>query len=101
MRVNKHYLISGRVQEVGYRAFAKRAADQFSLKGWVRNLTDLRVEILVAGDRNLLERFEIELNRGPSHALVETVKSEIVVSSDVGENFVIAPTGVAEWFSKV
>ena len=49
MRVARRYLVSGRVQGVGFRYFAEAAARREGLHGWVRNLPDGRVE--VAGRR--------------------------------------------------
>src|ERR1700723_1486749 len=89
----KHYLISGRVQGVGYRAFVHRTANRLSLLGWVRNLSDGRVEALVDAPENGHQAFEIELKKGPSHALVESVKCRIVDVSNVWENFSIAKDG--------
>lgn len=43
----KHIIISGRVQGVGFRQYVFREAVRRQLRGWVRNLNDGRVEILV------------------------------------------------------
>jgi acylphosphatase len=93
----RHYLISGRVQGVGYRAFAQRSGVNCGLRGWVRNLRDGRVEALVEGTNEKLAEFEVALNRGPAHALVERVQSKIVDGSFVWENFSVAPNGDGEW----
>ena len=55
---SKHYLISGRVQGVGFRAFTARHATELDLKGWVRNLNDGRVEAVATGPATVLEEFE-------------------------------------------
>ena len=45
------FLFSGRVQGVGFRYTAQHLARQFpSVKGYVRNLPDGRVEMVVEGD---------------------------------------------------
>lgn len=96
----RHYLISGRVQGVGYRAFAQRTAARIGLLGWVRNLDDGRVEALARGSDEQFRRWEMELRQGPSRALVEQLQSRIVDGPFVWENFSIAPDGAAEWSQK-
>ncbi|NJL26073.1 MAG: acylphosphatase, partial [Calothrix sp. SM1_5_4] len=56
--LTKHYLISGRVQGVGFRAFKHRRAVELGLRGWVRNLSDGRVEVLARGPGETLSQFE-------------------------------------------
>lgn len=71
--VTKHYLISGRVQGVGFRAFTQRAASELSLRGWVRNLPDGRVEAMAAGNEKAIAAFETKLKIGPPNGLVEAM----------------------------
>ncbi len=73
MRVARRFLVSGRVQGVGFRYFAQDAARREGLHGWVRNLDDGRVEALAEGEAESVDRFELALRRGPSHARVEHV----------------------------
>ena len=73
------FLISGRVQGVGYRAFVADAARVERLEGWCRNLPDGSVEVLAEGDAEALSRFEWRLWQGPSMARVDDVVSEDVV----------------------
>src|SRR5258705_10330251 len=47
--VIRHVLIRGRVQGVGYRAFAEYTALDHGLAGWVRNRRDGAVEAVFAG----------------------------------------------------
>jgi acylphosphatase len=75
MRVARHYLVSGRVQGVGFRYFVERAAGVEGLHGWVRNLPDGRVEITAEGDAGSLERFEWQLRQGPPRARVEDIET--------------------------
>ena len=73
MQVTRRYLVSGRVQGVGYRMFAADCARREGLAGHVRNLPDGSVEAVAAGDLDSVTRFEAALWRGPSHARVEAV----------------------------
>ncbi|MBM4116249.1 acylphosphatase [bacterium] len=68
------YRISGGVQGVGYRAFARRAARALGLQGWVANRPDGSVALLVAGPAAALDALESELRRGPAAATVRAVE---------------------------
>ncbi len=74
MRVARRYLLSGRVQGVGFRYFTEAAAAREGLHGWVRNLPDGRVEISAEGEAEAIERFERLVNHGPRGALVSDVQ---------------------------
>jgi acylphosphatase len=67
------FYVSGLVQGVGYRYFAHRAARQLGITGYVKNLSDGRVEVYAIGTKARLDALREELRRGPSHALIETV----------------------------
>lgn len=49
-------MFGGRVQGVGFRPFVYRAAHQYGVDGWVRNLSG-RVEVLAQGRPDILRRF--------------------------------------------
>jgi len=68
------YLVEGRVQGVGFRHFVFRRATSLGLGGWVRNLSDGRVEIVAAGPARNLELLEAALATGPPHATVTGVE---------------------------
>jgi len=72
----KKYLITGRVQGVGYRYFVSRVARELHLAGWVRNLSDGRVEAYAAGPEARLKQLEGELRIGPPRAEVRSVEAE-------------------------
>jgi acylphosphatase len=78
MRVARRYLVSGRVQGVGFRYFTQDIAEREGLAGTVRNLPDGRVEVVAEGDAETLTRLEAALWRGPSHARVESVEVESI-----------------------
>jgi acylphosphatase len=64
------------VQGVGYRFFAVRAAQRLGLAGFVRNLSDGRVEVYAIGDIRELEDLRQELECGPRAARVTGVAEE-------------------------
>lgn len=81
----RKFWVSGQVQGVGYRYFATRVAREMGLKGWVRNLSDGRVEAYAAGSAHMLEDFEARLRQGPPASEVRGVEVE---DSDVDARIV-------------
>lgn len=69
------FRITGRVQGVGYRAFAQRAARDLGITGSARNLADGRVEIHANGNPAQLAAFEGRLHQGPLWSDVRSVES--------------------------
>jgi acylphosphatase len=67
-------LVTGKVQGVGYRAFAARGAAQRSLRGGVRNLDDGRVELEVEGLKGRILDLIEELKIGPPASRVTAVE---------------------------
>ncbi len=68
-------VISGRVQGVGYRAFAADVAMRASLEGTARNMVDGRVEVIAEGPENQLRTFLEELRVGPILSRVDNIES--------------------------
>jgi acylphosphatase len=66
----RRWLVSGRVQGVGFRWFVEREALALGLTGWVRNLDDGRVEAYAVGTPEQLDHLAGRLHRGPSLAEV-------------------------------
>jgi acylphosphatase len=89
MRVARRYLVSGRVQRVGFRYFTQDIASREGLTGYVRNLPDGRVEVVAEGDEASLTRLEAALWQGPSHARVEDVEIESTMPSGRPTGFVV------------
>ncbi len=65
--------IRGRVQGVGYRDWAVRAARRLGVGGWVRNLADGSVEVVAQGARNAVDAFVAACRTGPPSARVTGV----------------------------
>ena len=73
MLTSRRFVISGRVQGVGFRYFVQSAAVRESIRGWVRNLDDGRVETAAAGEPDAMERFERAIRQGPPASRVDRV----------------------------
>ncbi|MDQ6891472.1 MAG: acylphosphatase [Acidobacteriota bacterium] len=69
-------VVSGRVQGVGFRAFAHRAAIEAGVHGWVRNLPDGSVETCIEGEREAVERYLDRVRRGPLIGKVTSIAEE-------------------------
>ena len=65
-----HVIISGKVQGVGFRWFARTEARRLGLAGWVRNLPDGTVELRATGIAQFLSALEQAIQRGPDGAEV-------------------------------
>ena len=50
-QVTRRYVVSGRVQGVGFRWFVEREAAQIGIAGWVRNCSNGDVEVMATGTR--------------------------------------------------
>ena len=85
--VCKHYLISGKVQGVWYRAFAEKQAKKRKITGWIRNLPDGRVEIVACGCERILAEFKTYLYAGPPLARVENIEEEIISEPQIFDTF--------------
>jgi acylphosphatase len=73
MRVRRRFVITGRVQGVGFRWFVHDAAEREGVGGWVRNLPDGRVEAEIEGEIAAVDRVDAALRRGPASSRVDHV----------------------------
>jgi acylphosphatase len=89
MIVARRFVIGGRVQGVGFRMFAQDRAAVEGVHGYVRNLPDGRVEAVVEGDDESVERVERALRRGPASARVESFEAEHVVPTGRATGFTV------------
>ncbi len=70
-----HLIVNGVVQGVGFRWFVERAAKNFGLTGWVKNLYDGTVEMYAEGDEGALKGFLDEIKIGPGSGRITGVKA--------------------------
>lgn len=68
-----HIIVSGRVQGVGFRAWAAREAARLGITGFVRNLPDGTVEIVAEGDPGGLDRFCGQLEAGNGLSITTSI----------------------------
>ena len=87
-----HVLVEGRVQGVGFRYFVIQSVRDLAISGWVRNLSDGRVEILAEGKREDLEAMLQRVRKGPSASKVNRVVDEWEAASGAMSGFRMLPT---------
>ncbi len=85
--VARRYFISGIVQGVGYRYFVVRVARRLGLRGYVRNLSDGRVEVYAEGTPEQLDQLRAYLQEGPPAAVVQRVEETEVPPSGRWNSF--------------
>jgi acylphosphatase len=81
------FFVSGRVQGVAFRAYTRAQANALGLRGYARNLSDGRVEVLAVGDTDAIERLAEWLRHGPPLAGVDEVVREAVDGVVTNEGF--------------
>ena len=82
-------VVHGTVQGVGFRFAACNAAAECSVTGWVRNVPDGSVEIVVQGSPDAVARMTAWAERGPRHASVDAVQVEPLTESEAMHAFEI------------
>ncbi|WP_216638482.1 acylphosphatase [Endozoicomonas arenosclerae] len=82
-------LVEGRVQGVWYRGSTQQEARKLGVTGWAKNLPDGRVEVLMCGEGEALDKLEAWLHKGPPMARV----TDVCVSSEPEQAFSEFTTG--------
>jgi len=80
-----HIHVSGFVQGVGFRVFVRKKAKKLGITGWVRNLSDGRVEAMLQGEEEKLNELIKHIKRGPYFS---EVKNVVVKEEKMIEKFV-------------
>lgn len=81
--VRAHVQVSGRVQNVGFRAHVEYTARQIGVTGWVRNVGYDTVEAVAEGARQKVEAFIASMKAGPRGARVD--ESNVEWENPTGE----------------
>jgi acylphosphatase len=71
-----HCIVSGRVQGVGFRWYVEETASSLGLTGWVRNLSNGKVEIEAEGSRETLESFLTALKSSQLGANISGIETQ-------------------------
>jgi acylphosphatase len=87
MRASYRFVVTGRVQGVGFRAATRRKAAALGLVGWVRNRRDGAVEGVASGEAARLEEFRQWLQQGPPISRVEHLEWRVDTGSELGGAF--------------
>lgn len=87
--IARTFVVSGRVQGVGFRVGTVEAAKARRLAGWVRNVPDGRVEIHAQGSAARIADFARWVESGPRWARVVRVESRDVAVESALEGFEI------------
>lgn len=88
--VARRYVVTGRVQGVGYRNFVEHLAGKIQVDGYVKNRRDGSVEVLAIGTPENLQKLRKGLEKGPMMARVSGVSEEpSAVESRYMGNFTI------------
>jgi len=70
----KHLLISGRVQGVGFRYFTRKNAQKIGVSGFVKNLPDGDVEVAFRGSPGQIQHMENLITNGPPGSKVNKIE---------------------------
>lgn len=76
MTIRRRLLVSGRVQGVFYRDSCRREVEEKGIAGSARNLPDGRVEVILEGDEDAVERMTEWCRQGSQAARVDSVVVE-------------------------
>lgn len=86
--IRKHYVFTGRVQGVGFRYKACKAADMLGITGWVRNEWNDSVTMEVQGTREALDRLMILLD-SDRYIRIESSDWKIIRTAEDERRFVV------------
>lgn len=79
--------VSGLVQGVGYRFFARKYANLLNITGYAKNLWDGKVEVVAEGEKENLLKFLEELKKGPSLSQVKKIDAKWEEKTDKYNDF--------------
>lgn len=75
-KTRAHIFVSGRVQGVYFRENTRKKAEQLDVSGWIKNLSDGRVEAVFEGEEDKIEKIVAWIKKGPIFAKIIDLKIE-------------------------
>ena len=85
--IARRCFVSGIVQGVGFRYFAQRSAAKHQIRGFIRNLSDGRVEAFVEGSERAVIAFKEDIAAGPPFSNVEMLEEIVEDPTDQYSTF--------------
>lgn len=85
--IEMYCVVTGKVQEVAYRAYAQESAAILELVGYVRNLPDGTVEVVAQGTPDTLKEFVEYLHEGSLMSQVASVATDWRSASKTFDEF--------------
>lgn len=77
-----NWIVTGRVQGVGFRYFTYSIANKYGLRGWVRNLSDGSVEVMVQGEEARVDNLRKYLLRGNMFIKVGKIREKTLEAGE-------------------
>lgn len=85
--IKLQFTVYGIVQGVGFRYSTWRKANEFGIKGAVRNLSDGSVLVIACGNEVQLEKLKEWLWQGPRYSRVDNVVEQIYLGQREFDGF--------------
>ncbi|WP_158138501.1 acylphosphatase [Vibrio metschnikovii] len=80
--ISDKFIVSGRVQGVGFRYHTALQASKLSVLGYAKNLLSGEVEVLAVGQSEHVEQLFIWLQQGPKTArVIQVIRSQVIIDS--------------------
>ena len=74
MKKSVRLYIEGTVQGIFFRGFVKENAERYNVKGFIRNLSDGRIEIFLEGNSEEVNKVIELCEKGPRHSIIKKVE---------------------------
>lgn len=73
-KIRRHLYLAGKVQGVFFRVSLKEKAEESGVQGWVRNIPNGEVEVVLEGEKGAVQKLVQWCRKGPPAARVGKVK---------------------------